>query len=132
MHFETYDCDRCGGDLKMIDSETYKCEYCGKVFIKREAEDKTKEFRDMFDEMKREHINNLRRNLYDAVNAEYISSFEVKARAEGILALDFEGERFDMGAKIGFLKANVVQGAKHPETGEEFKAFLKAFVKTLD
>ena len=59
-------------------------------------------------------------------------AIKVKARAEGILALDFEGERFDMGAKIGFLKANVVQGAKHPETGEEFKAFLKAFVKTLD
>jgi UTP-glucose-1-phosphate uridylyltransferase len=37
-----------------------------------------------------------------------------------------------MGAKIGFLKANVVRGAEHPETGEEFKAFLKAFVKTLD
>ena len=55
-----------------------------------------------------------------------------KARAEGILALDFEGERFDMGAKIGFLKANVVRGAMHPETKEEFKAFLKAFVKTLD
>ena len=55
-----------------------------------------------------------------------------KARTEGILALDFEGERFDMGAKIGFLKANVVRGAEHPETGEEFKAFLKAFVKTLD
>jgi UTP--glucose-1-phosphate uridylyltransferase len=47
-------------------------------------------------------------------------------------ALDFEGERFDMGAKIGFLKANVVRGAEHPETKEEFKAFLKAFVKTLD
>jgi UTP--glucose-1-phosphate uridylyltransferase len=56
----------------------------------------------------------------------------VKARTEGILALDFEGERFDMGAKIGFLKANVVKGASHPETGEEFKAFLKAFVQTLD
>lgn len=55
-----------------------------------------------------------------------------KARTEGILALDFEGERFDMGAKIGFLKANVVRGAEHPETGEEFRAFLKAFVKTLD
>ena len=55
-----------------------------------------------------------------------------KARAEGVYALDFEGERFDMGAKIGFLKANVVQGVLHPETKEEFKAFLKAFVKTLE
>lgn len=55
-----------------------------------------------------------------------------KARAEGILALDFEGERFDMGAKLGFLMANVVKGAEHPETKEEFRAFLKAFVKTLE
>ena len=55
-----------------------------------------------------------------------------KARTEGIYALDFEGERFDMGAKIGFLKANVVRGVAHPEAGGEFKAFLKAFVKTLD
>ncbi len=59
-------------------------------------------------------------------------AIRIKARSEGILALDFEGERFDMGAKIGFLKANVVRGAEHPETKEEFKAFLKAFVKTLD
>ena len=56
----------------------------------------------------------------------------VKARTEGVLALDFEGERFDIGAKLGFLKANVAMGAQHPETGEEFKAFLKAFVQTLD
>ena len=59
-------------------------------------------------------------------------AIKVKANAEGILALDFEGERFDMGAKIGFLKANVVKGVLHPETKEEFKAFLKAFVKTLE
>ncbi len=82
MDFETYDCDRCGGNLTAIDSETYKCQYCGKIFHKKEAEEQTKTFRDMFDEMKREHINNLRRNLYDAVNAEYISSFDVKMRCE--------------------------------------------------
>ena len=82
MDFETYDCDRCGGNLTAIDAETYKCQYCGKVFHKKEAEEQTKTFRDMFDDIKREHINNLRRNLYDAVNAEYISSFDVKMRCE--------------------------------------------------
>jgi UTP-glucose-1-phosphate uridylyltransferase len=30
-----------------------------------------------------------------------------------------------MGSKIGFLKANVTEGLKHPETSEEFKKFLK-------
>lgn len=54
------------------------------------------------------------------------------ARESGILALDFEGARFDMGAKIGFLKANVTAGVTHPETKDEFIAFLKEFVKTLD
>ncbi len=82
MDFETYDCDRCGGNLTEIDAETYKCQYCGKVFRKKDAEEQTKTFRDMFDDIKREHINNLRRNLYDAVNTEYISSFDVKMRCE--------------------------------------------------
>jgi len=82
MDFETFDCNRCGGSLREIDENTYKCNYCGKTFHKKDAENHTKTFRDMFDEMKREHVKNLRRNLYDAVNAEYISNFEVKMRCE--------------------------------------------------
>ncbi len=54
------------------------------------------------------------------------------ARESGITALEFEGERFDLGSKIGFLKANVVAGISHPETGEEFRAFLKQFVSEMD
>ena len=54
------------------------------------------------------------------------------ARESGITALEFEGERFDLGSKIGFLKANVVAGIYHPETGEEFRAFLKQFVSEMD
>ena len=53
------------------------------------------------------------------------------ARTKGITALEFEGERFDLGSKVGFLKANVVRGVLHPETGEEFRAFLTAFVSGL-
>ena len=54
------------------------------------------------------------------------------ARESGITALEFEGERFDLGSKIGFLKANVVAGIYHPETGEEFRAFLEQFVSEMD
>ncbi len=46
------------------------------------------------------------------------------ARDGGIYALEFEGERFDMGSKLGFLKANIVKGLEHPETAEELKRFL--------
>ncbi len=46
------------------------------------------------------------------------------ARESGIYALEFEGTRFDMGSKLGFLKANIVKGLMHPETAEELKKFL--------
>ncbi len=49
----------------------------------------------------------------------------------GMVGVDFEGKRYDMGAKLGFLQANVEQAVKHPEVGEAFIAYLKEFVKTL-
>ena len=53
------------------------------------------------------------------------------ARERGVTALHFEGERFDMGSKLGFLRANVVRGCQHEEVGEEFRAFLREFAKNL-
>lgn len=53
------------------------------------------------------------------------------ARDGGIYALEFEGERFDMGSKIGFLKANIKIGLAHPETKEELKKFIKELEKEL-
>lgn len=53
------------------------------------------------------------------------------ARREGMTAVDFEGERFDFGSKLGFLMANVKTGINHPEVGEDFKKFLIEFAKTL-
>ena len=55
----------------------------------------------------------------------------VLARQSGVTALEFEGTRFDLGSKLGFQQANVVAAVRHPEIGEEFKEFLRAFVKTL-
>jgi UTP--glucose-1-phosphate uridylyltransferase len=56
----------------------------------------------------------------------------ILARESGVTALGFEGERFDMGSKLGFLMANVVKGAENAELGADFRAFLKSFVATLD
>lgn len=53
------------------------------------------------------------------------------ARQKGVTALEFEGTRYDLGSKLGFLMANVEKGVLHGEVGEDFKAYLKEFVKTL-
>lgn len=51
------------------------------------------------------------------------------ARSRGMTALDFEGKRFDLGSKLGFLSANVVRAFDDPELGAEFSEFLAGFVK---
>lgn len=58
-------------------------------------------------------------------------AMQVLARRDGMMAVDFEGVRYDMGSKLGFLRANVEQAAKDPELGEQFRAFIKEFASTL-
>ena len=50
---------------------------------------------------------------------------------EGVTALDFEGKRFDLGSKLGFLEANVTAALAHPELGERFKEFLTDIVSKM-
>ena len=53
------------------------------------------------------------------------------ARSEGVYALEYEGERYDMGSKFGFLKANITRGLTHPETSAELREFIKEVAKEL-
>ncbi len=53
------------------------------------------------------------------------------ARSEGVYALEFEGTRYDLGSKIGFLKANIDKGLVHPETRDELREYLLELAKTL-
>lgn len=41
----------------------------------------------------------------------------------------YDGRRWDVGTKLGYLKAMVELGVEHPELGRPFKAFLDEFVK---
>ena len=41
-----------------------------------------------------------------------------------VLAYEFEGTRYDCGSKLGFLKANIEYGLKHPELAAEFRDYL--------
>jgi UTP--glucose-1-phosphate uridylyltransferase len=58
-------------------------------------------------------------------------AMKVLARGEGMTGVDFTGTRYDMGNKLGILKAWVEVGASHPEFGDEFKEYIKEFAKTL-
>ncbi|MFA5938828.1 MAG: UTP--glucose-1-phosphate uridylyltransferase GalU [Sinimarinibacterium sp.] len=42
-----------------------------------------------------------------------------------VLAYEFEGTRYDCGSKLGYLRANVEFGLKHPELADEFRAYLE-------
>jgi len=42
-----------------------------------------------------------------------------------VLAYTFKGTRYDCGSKLGYLKATVAYGRKHPEIGKAFSQFLK-------
>ena len=45
---------------------------------------------------------------------------------EPVMAYQFDGVRYDCGDKLGYLKANVAYGLKHPETKRAFAAHLAA------
>lgn len=58
-------------------------------------------------------------------------AMKVLSNVKGMTAVDFEGERYDLGSKLGFMKANVVKALEHAEIGEEFKKYIKELAKTL-
>jgi UTP--glucose-1-phosphate uridylyltransferase len=42
----------------------------------------------------------------------------------GMIGVDFTGERFDMGNKLGILKASITLGLSHPEIADGLKKFI--------
>ncbi len=53
------------------------------------------------------------------------------SRSEGMIAVDFEGTRYDMGNKLGIMQAQIEVALKHTEIGEDFRKYLKEIAKTL-
>ena len=53
------------------------------------------------------------------------------ARRSGMTGVDFTGTRYDMGNKLGILQATCEVALRHPEVGDDFRAYLKELVKTL-
>jgi len=50
------------------------------------------------------------------------------SRQRGMYAFEFKGTRFDAGDKLGYLKAIIAFGLRHPELGAEFRKHIKQVV----
>ena len=70
------------------------------------------------------------RNLKTGANGEYqfTDALDEEARKNGALAYVFKGTRYDMGDRLGYLKANIEYGLRDGELGENLKEYLKEIV----
>ena len=46
-------------------------------------------------------------------------------KTEPVVAYSYEGQRYDCGSKVGYLKATVALGMKHPDVGGEFVEYIE-------
>ena len=58
-------------------------------------------------------------------------ALKVLAQREAVYAYDFEGKRYDLGDKLGFLQATVEFALRRADLGADFRSYLKRLVKTL-
>ena len=76
---------------------------------------------DIFDEIEK---------LSPSVNGEYqlTDAFDALARKGKVQAYVFDGVRYDMGSRLGYLKANVEFGLRDEELSEDLKNYLKTLI----
>jgi len=58
-------------------------------------------------------------------------AMKILAQRDGFAGVDFTGTRYDMGDKLGILKASVEVGLSHPEIGADFKEYIKEIAKNF-
>ncbi|MAF80082.1 UTP--glucose-1-phosphate uridylyltransferase [bacterium] len=59
-------------------------------------------------------------------------AFTALCGKRSIYGLEFTGERYDCGSKLGFLKATIEFGLKHKELNGSFREYLKERTKEID
>ena len=71
--------------------------------------------------------------LKPSANGEYqfTDALDVLARQNKCSALVFDGIRYDMGSRLGYLKANVEFGLRDSELQEPLKEYLKSLVESF-
>ena len=123
-------CKTCGGDLLLRDEQTYVCKNCKNEYAVEVAREHIDKMRRLFDETKLEAVANARRNLYEAVTAEYVSSTRVHeccAVLKQYLSDDFQANFYEMaisndGRQIAkFIRGvDVIENAVYMETAIRF------------
>lgn len=58
-------------------------------------------------------------------------AMKILANTVGMIMVDFEGTRYDIGNKLGMMKASVEIALNHPEIKDEFQKYLKNLVANL-
>lgn len=58
-------------------------------------------------------------------------AMKILAQTKGAIAVDYIGKRYDMGNKLGILKANIEVGLNHSEIKEELKEYIKYIADRL-
>ena len=58
-------------------------------------------------------------------------ALKVLARQDAVYAYDFEGKRYDVGDKLGFLKATMEYALRREDFGESFKVYLNDLMRCL-
>ena len=70
-------CQTCGGTLTRISDTQWKCDFCKNIHNDVTVQKHVEELRDLIDGAKMEKLSNLRRNLYNALKAQYLSNREI-------------------------------------------------------
>ena len=59
-------------------------------------------------------------------------ALKVLARQDAVYAYDFEGQRYDVGDKLGFLKATVEFALRREDLGASFQSYLKDLIGKMN
>jgi len=59
-------------------------------------------------------------------------ALKVLARQDAVYAYDFEGQRYDVGDKLGFLKATVEFALRREDLGASFRSYLKELIGKMN
>ncbi len=135
MELTEHRCGRCGAELEQQSDTRWKCKYCGCTYDDSTAVKNTKNMREMFDEVKMELVNNCRRNLFDAVNAEYISTSDVKgacAELKKYLPDDFRANFYEIAVSHNERKlTSAIRKIDVEENYEDIEYIVKFLIKSL-
>lgn len=73
------------------------------------------------------------RTLKPGANNEYqfTDALDAEAHKNGAVAYIFHGTRYDMGDRLGYLKANIEYGLRDEELGGKLKGYLKELIKDI-